>query len=316
MNPETREFKKGEFLFHENDRSRDLFIIRSGRVKIFKTTCGKVMDMGTIGPGAVLGEMALIDGKPRSASAVSAELSTATVISSAAFETKFKGIPSWFYSIIRIVSIKLRNANQHIERLRLNSSGINVILSLQYLMIRKASVSGCEKPVKISMAKAVSTLTALLSVKTDIVNTAFEYLRGHGFVSINNEMIECTDTGKFAEYCTFLRMYSRNAFARIVEIQPEIMKIITELQRDVNASSVSARTFVIGSGDFDLICSVAGCGAKKSDILAKLKAMEIFADAKPGAEPDTQAVPQFSVNCSIFYLYYLYSAYGGMVPGK
>ncbi|RMG01429.1 MAG: hypothetical protein D6726_09560, partial [Nitrospirae bacterium] len=79
-NPELRDMlyeaklvdaEEGQVLIKEGDRSRSVFIILRGTVKIFITIGGKDMDIAKLGPGDIFGEMAFITGNPRSATVVS-----------------------------------------------------------------------------------------------------------------------------------------------------------------------------------------------------------------------------------------------------
>ncbi|MFP4014429.1 MAG: cyclic nucleotide-binding domain-containing protein [Chitinispirillaceae bacterium] len=83
-------------LFRENNRSRELYVIQSGRVKVYKTMGSKEIERAMMGKGAVLGETALIFGKPRSASAVVVEECTTLQIESEVIQRKIQGVPSWW----------------------------------------------------------------------------------------------------------------------------------------------------------------------------------------------------------------------------
>ncbi|MGB3623906.1 Crp/Fnr family transcriptional regulator [Ketobacter sp. MCCC 1A13808] len=60
----------GQEVFHEGDYTASMFIIEEGEVAIFKQKAGQNCLMVTLGEGECLGEMALFDYMPRSASAV------------------------------------------------------------------------------------------------------------------------------------------------------------------------------------------------------------------------------------------------------
>jgi CRP/FNR family cyclic AMP-dependent transcriptional regulator len=70
----SRTFERGEVLFHEGDPSTGLYILRSGRVKIVLVDAsGEETVLHVEGPGDCLGELSLVDGEPRSATAVALE---------------------------------------------------------------------------------------------------------------------------------------------------------------------------------------------------------------------------------------------------
>jgi len=76
----SRRFRRGEVIFHIGDPGDALFVIVSGEVKIsLPSETGDEAILATLRPGDVFGELALLDGAPRSASA-SALMPTETVI--------------------------------------------------------------------------------------------------------------------------------------------------------------------------------------------------------------------------------------------
>jgi CRP-like cAMP-binding protein len=81
---QSRQVKRGALVFREGDKDATLFVIAIGKVGVFKSGAKKQdHPIATIGPGHTLGEMALIDGQPRSAGAVAVEELTLLVLARA-----------------------------------------------------------------------------------------------------------------------------------------------------------------------------------------------------------------------------------------
>src|SRR5262249_10154977 len=77
----VRRFKRGEVIFHKDDPGDSLFLIQSGTVKlVLPGLDGKEKLLRLMNPGDVLGEMAIITGAPRSATAVAMKPTTALSI--------------------------------------------------------------------------------------------------------------------------------------------------------------------------------------------------------------------------------------------
>jgi CRP/FNR family cyclic AMP-dependent transcriptional regulator len=71
---QSRALKKGATIFKEGDRDATLFVIAQGKVGVFKAGARqKDLPIATLGVGATIGEMALVDGQPRSAAAVASD---------------------------------------------------------------------------------------------------------------------------------------------------------------------------------------------------------------------------------------------------
>ena len=70
----TRNYRRGEVIFHQDDPGSDLHIIKSGQVKIATSSPeGEEIIMALLTAGDSFGEIALLDGKPRSAGAIAME---------------------------------------------------------------------------------------------------------------------------------------------------------------------------------------------------------------------------------------------------
>lgn len=65
----SRELPAGSILFREGDRGEEMFVIQSGQVRIVKRVANGEKVLATLGPGEFLGEMAILNSKPRTATA-------------------------------------------------------------------------------------------------------------------------------------------------------------------------------------------------------------------------------------------------------
>ncbi len=69
----VRDYPKGTMIMAENQSASDFFVIQEGKVKISKVVNGKEMILSILKKGDTFGEMALLENKPRSASAIAQE---------------------------------------------------------------------------------------------------------------------------------------------------------------------------------------------------------------------------------------------------
>ena len=82
----VKRFDPGEIIFKEGERSFEMYIILSGKVRILKDRGEKKILLAELADGAIIGEMALISGEPRSASAIAVNEVTVKVVSQQSFE--------------------------------------------------------------------------------------------------------------------------------------------------------------------------------------------------------------------------------------
>lgn len=67
---QRRRLRPGEVVFNRGDRAREAYIIESGMIEVRAMRGSEEIILAKRGPGELLGEMAIVDGRPRSASAV------------------------------------------------------------------------------------------------------------------------------------------------------------------------------------------------------------------------------------------------------
>ena len=70
-------FKSGELILREGDTGESFFVLTSGKIRVLAEGFDGDRELGDLGPGAVFGEIAAINGEPRTATVVAEEESTA-----------------------------------------------------------------------------------------------------------------------------------------------------------------------------------------------------------------------------------------------
>lgn len=108
-------FNRGAFLCRQGEKSRDLYIIRTGQVRVYKTEGGVEVDLDIAGPGAVVGEISAIDGECRSASMMATQETDALLISGGEFSRVVSRLPDWFQKIAKILVQRLRDVDSKID---------------------------------------------------------------------------------------------------------------------------------------------------------------------------------------------------------
>lgn len=101
-------FDPEQRIFTQDDDGNCMYVVRSGTVAILSG--GAVLE--TIGPDATFGEMALIDGSPRSATAVAREPTEVAVIDERAFLYLVERNPTFALELLRRLARRLRRMNE------------------------------------------------------------------------------------------------------------------------------------------------------------------------------------------------------------
>ncbi len=107
-----RRFRPGQIIFEEDGQADAFFIIRSGMVRITKRLeTGEESVLKDEGPGGILGEIALLDEGPRSATARAVEPTSLLQISRDDFRVLLKKAPLLAYAMLRVLSNRQRGTD-------------------------------------------------------------------------------------------------------------------------------------------------------------------------------------------------------------
>jgi len=137
-----KRFSTGTVLFREGDRGEEMFILQSGKVKISKKIRGVEKTLATLEKGEFFGEMAILNDKPRSASAETIEDSDMLVIDRKTFETLLRSNVEIAIRFIKRLADRLRETNDQMEALMIrdNTSRLVSLLAKQ-VKEKKGAVS-------------------------------------------------------------------------------------------------------------------------------------------------------------------------------
>lgn len=114
----ARIYPRHAVILSEGEESDSLYIIQSGRVKVYLSDeTGKEITLAILGPGSYLGEIAMLDGAPRSASVMTLEKATLLRISRGAFRDFLARNPDIAFEIIRLLTIRIRNTTEQVRNL-------------------------------------------------------------------------------------------------------------------------------------------------------------------------------------------------------
>jgi CRP-like cAMP-binding protein len=116
------EFDVGEVIFEEGSTGRDLYVVLDGKVDIAKVNGPNKTVIVTLGKGEFFGEMAVIDGSSRSATAIAAAPKTRVMrINHARFVYLVSQQPAFALMIMDALSKRLRVSNERSFRTAANS---------------------------------------------------------------------------------------------------------------------------------------------------------------------------------------------------
>ncbi len=130
------QFRKNAVLMTEGDIGESMYVIQSGLVKVYVSDeDGKELMLYQQGPGAVIGDIALLDDEPRSASVSTLEKTSAIMIGKASFLQCLQESPEMSLGIIRSLTQRLRQATEGSRSLALDNVYRRLADKLQELSV-------------------------------------------------------------------------------------------------------------------------------------------------------------------------------------
>jgi CRP/FNR family cyclic AMP-dependent transcriptional regulator len=106
---DTVALQPGEVLFREGDPGDVMFAVIEGRIEL--TRGGTVVE--GVGPGGIIGELALIDSAPRSASATARASARVASVDHKYFTYLVQEHPTFALQVMTVMAARLRKANEH-----------------------------------------------------------------------------------------------------------------------------------------------------------------------------------------------------------
>jgi len=115
----TREYHRTDVIFEENSFGNEMYIVHSGRVRLFTWgDTGEKITAAVIEEGGFFGEMTLIDGSPRSTTAVAEEDTRLIALDRPKFSYMLQQQPMFAFTIMHTLCERIREANLLLAKIK------------------------------------------------------------------------------------------------------------------------------------------------------------------------------------------------------
>jgi CRP-like cAMP-binding protein len=158
LNRFAREFPQGTVLFREGEAGKQMFVVRRGLIGLSKNVQGMEKFLSTLGPGEFFGEMAILNGKPRTATATVLEAAQLLVIDPKTFESMLRGNGEIALRMIKKLADRLAEADAQIENLLLHDPEGRVVHYLAHALEARGKPEADGVRVPLQIADLPSTL--------------------------------------------------------------------------------------------------------------------------------------------------------------
>jgi len=176
-----RRFRRGEVIFHKDDPGESLFIIDEGSVRIYlPSPQGADLTLAVLGPGDFFGDLALLDGRPRSASAAAFPETETVALNRADFTSVIRSRPEAAMAVLAAVAERLRETNEMAGDLAFLDVGGRLAKKLLEL----AAARGVQRPegILLELSLTQEELANMVGVTRESVNRQLALFRRLGVI--------------------------------------------------------------------------------------------------------------------------------------
>jgi CRP/FNR family transcriptional regulator, cyclic AMP receptor protein len=190
----VRRFRRGETIFHLGDPGDALFIVMAGSIKItLPADTGDEAILATLRPGDFFGELALLDGAPRSATAVAIEATETYILPREQFRELIATEPVMREALLATLAAEVRRLTHHVEELHF----LDITGRLASRLARLAAESGARRladgSVQLAGPLTQGDLAAMIGCTRQSVNKLLGMFSEEGLIRLDRERIVILD---------------------------------------------------------------------------------------------------------------------------
>ena len=188
-----RRLKEGEFLYGPGERGEGLFVLKEGRVRVYRTDArGGEFTLEVLGAGTVFGEMSLGPRELRTAYAQAAEPSLVASLKRGDLEDLIRENPEVGVRLVRLLSERLRLAHNRLADLAAKGATARLASLILYLAEGEGVESG-EGRYDIPTRYTHERLGMMIGAGRVAVSRAFAKLKEAGAVEQRSRLIHVLD---------------------------------------------------------------------------------------------------------------------------
>jgi len=179
-----RRVPRGASLFQKGDAGSSMMAVLTGRVRVSSVSAeGKEITLNVIDPGEVFGEIALLDGKPRSADCSAIEETTLLVLERRHFLPFLRRNEDLYLRLLAVLCEKLRRTSMALEELAL----FDLPARLARVLLKLAADYGrpVGKDIRIGVKMSQRELSNLVASSRESVNKQLRVWRDDGVVDLD-----------------------------------------------------------------------------------------------------------------------------------
>jgi CRP-like cAMP-binding protein len=192
----------GEILFREGEQGSEMFVVRSGSVRVFVTAENQEKTLALLGPGEFIGEMSVLTGQPRSATAVVHEDTELLVVGGKVLEEMVISNAEIALRLMRKLARRLEAMDALMQVLLPRDPKRRVIENLK----RLSSLHGGKSSLEVKLQADYEGMAEQVGLELDEVRDIIARLKRAGALKEEGGSWIIADPSRLGEVLEFLKM--------------------------------------------------------------------------------------------------------------
>ncbi len=194
----SRQFRQGDMIFLQGDPGQSLYLIESGRVRIYvQADSGQETSVIYYTTGDIFGELSVIDGLPRSASATALDDTVVLMLSRDRLRAHLRTLPQLAHNFMQALSVRVRYSTLQVGSRTL----LDVPARLARKLVELAQLHGAVAAdgVRLNVTLTQSELASLIGATRESINKALAHLKREGVIRLDQNQITILDPDALRE---------------------------------------------------------------------------------------------------------------------
>ena len=188
-------FRKGELIYSPYDRGEALFVIESGRVRLFRSASdGRQVTLAMLDPGSSFGQISVLDDLMHDAYAETMADSVVRVLRVSDLERAIAQHPRVALNLMRSLSERLRTAEDQIESLAFRPVPARLAAKLLELMDRYGRVT--PTGIRIDERFTHMQLAEMIGTSRETLTKVLNELRDEGLIDVRERLVWVLDADR------------------------------------------------------------------------------------------------------------------------
>jgi CRP/FNR family transcriptional regulator/CRP/FNR family cyclic AMP-dependent transcriptional regulator len=179
-----RTFALGVTLFHQDMPGTMLYMIESGSVRVISIgRTGQELTLNVLGPGEIFGELSILDGQQRSATAITLAPTVVWLLSQADLREFMSEYPPVNQAMMQILVERVRSTARRLEAMTFQD--VLGRLAFELLSLAERNGQPCEQGIEITIPLTQVDLASMVGATRESVNKAVSILRSKELIDVD-----------------------------------------------------------------------------------------------------------------------------------